>query len=201
MASAALFSNTATGNLAINTANDVSWYVNGKAIAGAESNSIASDVTGDVRGTTVGTPTDIGADEFTPIAGVLPPDAIASAAPAPATTTSYSFGGRKLGEIIWGGSVPASVSWKYYSGLPGPGTTGAVINSYHDVPAVGVGPFSYSMKLYYTLAEQNQILDATLEGIKKDGAGPWNGIGGTPSSDAAGKFVTSRDLLLSRCLV
>jgi hypothetical protein len=192
--SSSLFNNVTNGDLRINTANAESWYVNGKAIAGSLSNSISSDYEGTIRGITEGEPTDIGADEFATGAGVLPPDATASAAPSPSTTTVYTFGGRKLGEIVWGASVPTSVSWKYYSGIPGPLTTGAVINSYHDVPAVGTAPFNYDMKLYYTLAEQNQIPDAELSGIKKDGANPWLGTGGMASSDGDGKFVTSTGL-------
>ena len=172
--------------LAINNANAEAWLLNGKGIAipGLDPN----------RSNTVGTPTDIGFNEFTPAGANLPPTGAASAAPAPSTTTTYSFAGRKLGEIAWGASVPTSVTWRYYSGLQGPSTTGAVINAYHDVPAVGAGPFNYSMKLYYTLAEQNQIADASLTGLKKDGASPWLAIGGTQSSDAAGKFVTSTGL-------
>lgn len=189
-----LYNNAGNGDLTINPANQASWYVNNKGIAGSATGSIASDLTGDTRGTTVGTPTDIGADEFTPNAGVLPPDAVVSAAPANSTTTSYTFGGRKLGDITWSatGTVPTSISWKYYSGIS---PLGGAINSYHDVPAVGGSGYTYDIKQYYTLAEQNQITDANLTGIKKTGAAPWAGIGGTPGSDASGKYVTSTNLI------
>lgn len=173
-------------NLAVNINNVEAWLLNGKGLA------IPGSGTG--RSTTVGTPTDIGYNEFSPSATNPTPTGYVSAAPAPSTTTTYSFAGRKLGEIVWGASVPTSVTWKYYSGIQGPSTTGAVINAYHDVPAVGSGPFNYDMKLYYTLAEQNQIADASLTGLKKDGASPWLAIGGTPSIDADGKFVTSTGL-------
>lgn len=192
-----LFTDAGNGDLTIKPANTESWYVNGKGIAGAASNSIASDYGGGVRGTTVGMPTDIGADEFTPNAGVLPPNAVASAAPALSTTTTYSFGGRPLGQITWGatGTVPTLISWKYYSGIT-PVVSGATpINSLHDVPNVnndGSG-YTYNMKLYFTDAEKNQIPDLALQGMKDDGGG-WVGIGGTLGNDAAGKYITSTGL-------
>jgi hypothetical protein len=194
--SADLFNNTATGDLSIKTSNVASWYANGKAIAGTASNNISSDFGGDIRGTTVGIPTDIGADEFTPDAGVMPPLAVASAAPATGTTTTYSFAGRKLGEITWGaaGTVPSNIDWQYYSGLQGAGAPAPAAYSYHDVPATGGSGFSYSMKLYYTEAEKNQIPDANITNIKKDGVAPWGELAGVQGSDAAGKFVTSTGL-------
>ena len=49
----------------------------------------------------------------------------------------------------------------------------------------------FDIKQYFTTAEQNQIPDAALQGIKKEGAGPWTNIGGTLATDPAGKFITS----------
>ncbi|MBL7729184.1 MAG: T9SS type A sorting domain-containing protein, partial [Dinghuibacter sp.] len=194
---ASLFVNAAAGNLNINTANANAWYANNKAIAGALSGSINNDYGGGARGTTVGTPTDIGADEFNVNVGVLPPIVTASAAPALSTTTTYSFGGRTLGQITWGaaGTVPTQIDWRYYSGIT-PAISGATpINSYHDVVNTnnnGSG-YTYDMKLYFTDAEKNQLTDAALVGMKDDGSG-YVDIGGTFGSDAAGKFTTSTSL-------
>lgn len=188
-----LFENPAAGNLNIVTANPESWYANGKAIAGATSGNVINDFAGDSRGITLGTPTDIGSDEFTPDTGVLPPDATPSAAPAPSTTTTYTFGGRRIGEIVWGanGTVPSAISWKYYSGLqPLPGA----INSHHDVQATGGSGYTYDFKQYYTLAEQNQIPDAALQGIKRTIPAAWQDLGGSFATEAAGRFVTSTGL-------
>jgi hypothetical protein len=189
-----LFTNTAIGDLTIKTANAESWYANGKGIAGAMSGNIATDFAGDVRGTTIGMPTDIGADEFVPDAGVLPPNAVATGLIAPSSTTSFSFAGRKLGEITWGalGTLPSNITWKYYSSIT-PSTT-LSINSYHDVNNTlsdGSG-YTYDMKLYYTESEKNQLTDANLRGAKKDGASPWIDLAGPAgSSDISGKYVTS----------
>ncbi len=189
-----LFNGAITGDLSINKASVESWYVNGKALAGGNTNQIGFDFEGDVRNIIEGIPTDIGADEFTPNAGVLPPSAIASAAPAANTTTSFSFAGRKLGEIIWGASVPATIDWKYYSGVLPTSPLGNFIHSYHDVPATGSGAYNYDMKLYYTTAEQKQIADASLSGAKKNATAPWITIGGGATIDNDGKFVTSTGL-------
>ncbi len=189
-----LFTDAANGDLTIKTANVESWYANNKAIAGAVSNNTATDFAGNTRGTTLGMPTDIGAYEFTPDAGVLPPSATASGAPAVSTTTTYTFAGRKLGEIVWGASVPATLDWKYFPGLAPTGTTNAPINATHTVTATGTAPYNYDIKLHYTEAEQNQMPDASLVGIKKDGANPWVNIMGTPAIDANGKFVLSTGL-------
>jgi len=188
-----LFANPTTANLSINTATDRCWYVNGKGIAGMASGSIADDfATTSIRSVTLGTPTDIGADEFTADPGVNPIPALASAAPALGTTTTYSFAGRKLGELVWAssGTVPASVTWNYFSSIPPTSAPGANINSHWDVAAAGGSGYAYDMISYYTLAEQNALPDPNLNLGKKTGASPWYYMAGTASVNTNGKLFT-----------
>ena len=195
--SATLFVNVATCDLNINPASNLSWYVNGKGIAGSASGNLSTDFGGTARSTTLGTPTDIGADEFTPNAGVNPIPAIASGAPAPGTTTTYTFAGRKLGELTWGavGTPPSSITWNYFSSVPGAGVAPVTnINSYWDVAASGGSGYSYDIKSYYTVAEQNALADPSLNLGKKTGASAWNYLAGATGTDAGGKHYTRTGL-------
>lgn len=192
VSASSLFVNPAIGNLNINTSNAACWYANGKGIAGIKSGLITNDYVGEARGTTLGIPTDIGSDEFTPGSGVIPPLSSASAAPANSTTTTYSFGGRKIGEITWGaaGTVPTNIDHRYYSGNQGPGVPSIAAYSYSDVVATGGSGYDYAKKLYYTEAEKNNLSDATLQQFKYDSPGPWLLIGGTQATDVDGKYIT-----------
>ncbi len=192
--SASLFNNATNGDLTINNANAENWYVNGKAITGSASANIADDNGAAlVRSTTAGTPADIGADEFNANAGVLPPLAIPSSSPALNSTTTYSFAGRRVADIVWGsgGTVPSNVDLRYYSGIQPPGYTAPRHNSYFDMPATGGSGYSYNMKLYYTDAENNALANSGLGMIKQDGANPWGWQSGTFGTDANGKFLLS----------
>lgn len=178
-------------DLHIDNTNANSWNVNGRGIA---ISSISTDIDGNAKSTTIGTPTDIGADEFSTVA--TPPVSIASAAPAVNTTTSYTSAGRKVADIIWGagGTPPTSINLVYYPGVPPAGSPFKSINSYIDVTATGGTGYTYDIRLYYTDAEKNAIPDANLNGQKKDGANPWQPLGGTAGANADGKFVTSTGL-------
>jgi hypothetical protein len=188
-----LFTDTLVGDLSIKTANAESWYVNGKGIAGAASENTLSDFGGDPRGITVGTPTDIGADEFT--TATTPPDCIVSPAPALSTTSVISFANRPLAELTWGasGTVPTMGSIKYYSGLVAPGLPSS-INSYLNIPATGGSGYTYDAKVYYTIAENNGLSDGVITQYKKDGAAPWAQLMSTYNSDAGGKYLLSTGL-------
>lgn len=197
-----LFTDAYAGNLRIMTDSPEAWLVSGKGIAGAESYNTAEDFSGNSRSVDLGTPTDIGAHEFNILSSVQSPLAIASAAPAPGTTTTYSFAGRKLGEITWGagGTVPTTVNFQYYSGdLPPAFPTSTGWHSYYRINATGGSGFSYDVKLYYTDAEKRQVPEAEVKLYKQDGVttNPWNKIGGTASSDASGKFVATSGQLLN----
>ncbi|MEJ7611463.1 MAG: T9SS type A sorting domain-containing protein [Ferruginibacter sp.] len=175
-------------NLHIDTSHQSSWTINGRGLA---IGSVPTDIDGDIRPIVTGVPTDIGADEFTPV--VLPPLAARSGVPAPGTTTSYSSAERKIVDIIWAntGAVPPVQNVRYFSGTKPPNYNSfASINSYYDIDAPGGSGYNYTIKYYYTDAEKNNIPDANLKIIKQDGSNPWVNIGGTPGMDANGKFIT-----------
>lgn len=144
-----LFTDAANGNLGIVTTNAASWYANGKGIA-------LAGVTGDyanastTRSTTILTgATDIGSLEFN--TSTLPPNATASAALALNATINYSFANRNVAVYTWGatGTLPTSLTVKYYSGVNPPlGTAGKTqFNGYINVTAVGGSGVSYNFSM------------------------------------------------------
>lgn len=150
-----LFSDIANGNLNINTNNIDGWILNGKGIA---ISTINNDFNENNRSTTVGIPTDIGTHEFT--LTVDPPSAVASGAPAHNTTTTYTFAGRRLGSIAWGGSgtVPTAVDFKYFSGDNPPGSpVGKNAKSYWTITATDGSGYTYDLTLDYSSAELGTI--------------------------------------------
>jgi hypothetical protein len=193
ISAANLFVDPATGNLNINTANAESWYANGKGVAGSSSGSIADDYGAtNVRGVIFGTPTDIGADEFTP--SVTPSCAIESAPPAVNTTTTYTYAGRTVATIAWGagGTPPTSVCFQHFSGnLPPPFITGQpnFIRSYWEITATGGTGYTYGITLYYTEGEINAIGELNLGVAKRDGGNPWVNVGGAPDMNNNAVFI------------
>ncbi|MBI5471475.1 MAG: T9SS type A sorting domain-containing protein [Ignavibacteriae bacterium] len=165
---------TSTTDLHIDPANANSWNVNGRGIAVA---SVANDYDGDVRSAIVGTPTDIGADEFTPSAA--PPNATSSGAPAAGTTTTYTSGGRVVAEIVWPATLlapmdfPTDVVVRYYPGVPPPGTVNSNINSYWDITATGGSGYTCDVVLHYSPAELNNIPELNLYMGKTDATNAW----------------------------
>ncbi|MBI5471337.1 MAG: T9SS type A sorting domain-containing protein [Ignavibacteriae bacterium] len=165
---------TSITDLHIDVANANSWNVNGRGVAIA---SVTTDYDGNSRSVTAGTPTDIGADEFTPSA--TPPDATSSGAPATGTTTTYTSGGRIVAEITWQtglaapAEVPSAVTVKYFPGVPPPGAVNANINSYWDITATGGSGYSCDVVLHYTPAELNNISELSLYMGKTDAANAW----------------------------
>ncbi len=191
VSAANLFTNIAGGteDLNINTANTESWYVNGKGVAGTLSGFVEDDYGAtSVRSSTVGTPTDIGADEFNTAS--IPPSATASGAPANSTTTTYTFAGRTLGSITWGagGTVPSSVDFRYHSGtLPPPFVTGQAnfIRSYWDISVPDGSGYTYDLTLnYLDPAEINEIPELNLAIAQRTGGNPWINQGGAANSTA-----------------
>lgn len=152
VSSGSLFTNAASGDLGINTANAACWYVNGKGLPMA---SVTNDFNGASRSTTItGGSTDIGAVEFT--TATVPPSAVPSAAPANNGTTNYTFAGRTVASIAWGagGSVPSSVDVKYYTGEYAPSLISgrSRFNSYYEVTPSGGTGYTYQMSLSYDSA-------------------------------------------------
>jgi hypothetical protein len=177
LSASSLFNNTTTSDLTINSGNSACWYVNGK---GWPISGIQYDWEGDIgdeRSQAVnGGGTDIGADEFT--TSTTPPGAIASAAPAAGTTTTYTFAGKTIATIAWtgGSNVPASVSVWYYSGnnppVPIPGKN--AFNCYWRIePSTTPSGMSYRPTLYFSDALLGAVPSTTdLRMAKNSGLTP-----------------------------
>ncbi|HTN44963.1 MAG TPA: T9SS type A sorting domain-containing protein [Flavipsychrobacter sp.] len=157
------------------------------------------DISGNIRSTTVGTPTDLGAYEFaTP--GIVPNDMeMYPATPVAGTPTVFNSAGKKIAEINWTGTVPTSISGKYYPGVPPPSQPSGwtYSNSYIDITASPSTGYNYTIKEYYTPAEINGIAESSLEMTKKDGTSPWTYVAGpnlTPSVDSGGRYIASGNL-------
>jgi hypothetical protein len=160
----------------VNSNDSTCWFVNGRGISSTVYN---LDINGNARNTVAGFPTDIGSREFSPAPGVEPPMAIASAAPANSTTTTYSSAGRKIAEITWGaaGTVPTDVFVQYYSGEEPPNPPTARIHSYWDIAEQGGSGYDFELKLSFTKAENRGNADASLN-IIRDSSGQWRDAGG-----------------------
>lgn len=148
LTAANLFTNTATADLLIQSANVEAWYSNGNAYPNVNVN---NDYQGNSRSTTVaGGATDLGADEFT--ASSTPPDVTQGGVLANSSTTTYTFAGRLLGSIDWGagGTVPSGIAFKSFSGVNTP-NAGAypVGNCYWQVTATGGSGYTYDATFYY----------------------------------------------------
>ncbi len=192
VSSANLFTSTASGNLSINPNNVECWYVAGLGTP-LTTPQVLNDygTSSNVRSGSITTgSTDIGSDEFTPIAS--PPDVVASGPPANSTTTTYTFMGRTLGSIDWGpgGTVPSGLEFKYYAGTNPPGSFGfPVANGYWLITATGGDNFSYDITINYDDAILGEITaDSDIRLSKsEDGGATWNTF--TVSGTAAGQYA------------
>jgi hypothetical protein len=187
---------SSTANLHIDPSNANGWNVNGKGIAGSSSGSMSVDVDGETRSTTLGLPADIGADEFSP---TIDPPSITVTSPTLGSTSVFVQAGRSIGEIVWGnsGTLPTSVSLKYFSGdRPPVSTGGQTINSYWTIAndnTDGSG-FSYNAKLYYSLAEIDTIPSGFLQLAKRQSTTPWVAIASTPVLGFPSYVITTSPL-------
>jgi|GEM_PF-1673242 hypothetical protein len=144
-----LYTDTAIGDLSINISNPASWYANGKGIRIPGISDDYSSATG-VRSTSLTSgATDIGSVEFTPT--TAPPSAFADKAPAALDSTQFYFGSRLIAKAVWGtaGTVPGSVSVRYYSGTNPANTPVAASfsNAYYDIQQTGGSGFTYALSL------------------------------------------------------
>lgn len=147
-----LFSNPATGNLAIQSNNAEAWYVFGKGIAGSAINNLNIDFANASRGTTLGLGLTLGSIQQNAAPSIAPPAATASAAPAANTTTSYMFANRNVASIVWGTNAPTSASLLNYTGVNaiGAAPAGNNLNQYVRLDVTGgTAPYNYSATVNY----------------------------------------------------
>lgn len=155
-----LFADVANGNLNVVTTSPLSWYLNGKGIAGGAINNLNSDFAGNARGTTLGFGVDIGSHEFNTT--TIPPALTVSGAPAANTTTVLSFASRTIATVTWGaaGTMPSAISGAYYSGVNPPSTFANTrfLNAYIDLGATGGTGYSYIASINYDPALLGNVL-------------------------------------------
>ncbi|MBI3233959.1 MAG: T9SS type A sorting domain-containing protein [Bacteroidetes bacterium] len=184
-----IFTDAANGDLSINTSSPLSWYANGKGIAGAASGSTTDDYNGDTRGTTYGFGTDLGSDEFT--TSTIPPAARVTGNIANNDSTSYTFAGRKIATIKWhnstsfyGTSFPSSITALYYTGETPPDPTNGgnnpaakYMNGYWVLNQTGGTHYKYDVSLFYDDALIGSVTsEANMKLGKKPavaGTGDW----------------------------
>jgi hypothetical protein len=155
-----LFVDVANGNLNVVTTSPLSWYLNGKGIAGNANNNLNSDFAGNARGTTFGFGVDIGSHEFNTT--TIPPALTVSGAPAANTTTVLSFASRTIASVTWGsgGTMPTAITGAYYSGVNPPSTfpNTRFLNAYVDLGATGGSGYNYIATLHYDPALLGNVL-------------------------------------------
>jgi hypothetical protein len=154
-----LFTDTALGNLGINTSNPACWYANGKGMPQAAYSGDFNSASG-VRSTSVASgATDIGSVEFNTV--TTPPDAVASASPATGTSTTYTFANRVISKVNWGvtGSVPSALSVKYYSGVDAPSLLSGKthMNAYTVMTPTGGSGYTFGLTLIGDAANAGDV--------------------------------------------
>ncbi|MES2726506.1 MAG: T9SS type A sorting domain-containing protein [Bacteroidota bacterium] len=133
-------------NFLVNNLNAASWLVYGK---GQALSSLSTDFAGNVRGTTSGTPTCIGANEFTTT--TTAPANVITGNIAVADSSVVKFAGRDMMKVYWlSGTMPSSVSSRYFSGKIHPNyTSGNKGGSYYTLAATGGSGYKYKVQLSY----------------------------------------------------
>ena len=148
-------------NLIPDINNSDCWSLNGR---GTQISSVNNDYSGNARSTSpAGGAPDIGAYEFTPSAE--PPALSQSGSISEGGTTLFMFGGDSVAAVTWhGGTLPVSVTAKYYSGTNPPlASTGKFGNAYISFAPVGGNGYTFDIKLYYdpaligTISNENRI--------------------------------------------
>jgi hypothetical protein len=172
----ALFPNYTSGNLEPDNNSNLCWYLNGKGVAGATSNNLATDYEGNSRGTTLGFGSDIGAFEFA--TSTTPPSAVLSGTMAVGQTQTITFANKEIGSITWvSGTLPSALNIKYYSGVEPPVQTSPIqyLNTYWDMSATGGSGYQFNLTLTYPDALIGTLGSKSyLNTVRKIGSGTWS---------------------------
>jgi hypothetical protein len=186
-----LFIDTLTSNLGIVTTNANSWYVNGKGLA---LTAVTNDYNDATRSVSIATgATDIGSVEFTTL--TTPPSAVASAAPAANTNTTYTFAGRQVASITWGaaGTLPSAVNLIYYTGTNAPNllVSRTQYNAYYNISAIGGAGYTYGINLIADSATFGNVSGSNTTRIARYTGTTWNLISNSTASGFSGTMQTS----------
>lgn len=169
----------ATGDLTPDVTNSNVWSMHGRGIHIAGND---KDINGNTRPVVpgLGVP-DLGAYEFTPNAGVIPPlCTVTPATPVAGGTQVYTFGLDSVASITWdaAATVPATApDCRQYSGVQPPSITTlnpTYMYFYTDISSSTSA--DYDANIYYKDPWIGTIAsDMVLHLAKKDGANPWIG--------------------------
>jgi len=115
---------------------------------------VSTDFNGTSRSTTVaGGPVDIGAYEFS--TSTTPPLATEGGIRDNDETSTYSVNQFESGSLTWGtsGTVPSSITFRYYTGLEPPGAENNTSKCYWDITQSGGSGFNYDITFAYDEAQ------------------------------------------------
>lgn len=186
-----LFIDTLIGNLGIVTSNPNCWYAHGKGLA---LTAVTNDYNNVTRSTSIATgATDLGSEEFT--TSTTPPSAIASAAPAPNTTTSYTFAARTIASITWGasGTMPSAVNVVYYSGINAPNLIASrtQYNAYTAITPTGGAGYTYGITFIGDSATFGNVPSSNESRIARYSGTNWNLISNSSANGFTGFLQTA----------
>ncbi len=154
-----LFQDVSAGNLQIRADQSEAWYVNGKGMALSGAGLGDERSAAGTRSQTTGIATDIGADEFTPDAGILPPPVTLTGPFTQGTPYDLTLLGRLLGRITFtSATIPASLSVRYFSGTNPPNAVREYANGHYTFEGTGTTTgLDYSLAMVFDPREQNNI--------------------------------------------
>lgn len=157
-----LFANSnysSVANFRIDSSKVTSWLVYGKSNSSAGSN---YDNFGNTRTIVTGTPNCIGGHEF--VTTTTPPNCTVTGNYLLADSLRIFFASRELARIIWQtGSIPSSVTAKYYSGKIHPNyTSGNKGASYITLTASTGSSYKYQLKNFYGAQETGNITNTAI---------------------------------------
>jgi hypothetical protein len=187
------FTNPST-NLAPNILDTACWSMNGR---GMPATFITTDINGNARSSQIlNGATDIGAYEFTPTAN--PPFAVATpSTPTSSSSQYFTFGSDTIATIVWGASVPSSITTQLFSGTNAPqvgGTSFYQTNAYWNITAPA-GTYNYNLKLNYKKnwlqnipSESNMVIAQKSTGIN------WGIASSSRSIDTINNIMTANTL-------
>ncbi|MBL7746952.1 MAG: hypothetical protein JNM19_05955 [Chitinophagaceae bacterium] len=167
------FVDSSKGNLDINPLDSICWYVNGRGIPVSGMHWDHNQP--NVRSMSIAAgPTDIGSDEFNTTTSP-PPMRISGTHQLNGSDTLW-FNGNIAAIITWGGTgtLPSFGNPRYYAGQWPNDTTnnGTVSNArymsgYLTIPVTGGSNYTYSMKVYYSIALLGKVTDVNTMIINK----------------------------------
>jgi len=188
------FVNAAVGDLTPDASNANCWSMHGRGIHIAGNN---KDINGNNRHTltSTGVP-DLGAYEFTPNSGVIPPTCAVTGTRAAGSTQVYTFGQDTVATIKWDAAaiVPATDPVvRQYSGIAPPGLSALNPTNMYFYTDISSTNADYSSNTYYKDPWIGTIAtEAALHLAKKDGSNPWVGYAITVSgANTTRNFITS----------